>query len=472
MNVFWAIMASSAFALSPVEQPIEKRCIKVVNVRDHSVEGSANETVAIQHALNLPGICGVYFPPGIYRITDTLIIPTTLRLIYSDANEPRRARLIQKVQDRSVFRISSASSGITISNLFFDGYGGAVQASSNSAIFIAEPTANSRTIRNIQIDNNHFQGFRNHPILIYHASDVVIKNNMFYRNAGAVSFAGVYNGLIEDNQIKESSLSEGVFKVGIRLESRDCTVSGVPGYDCDVSKNIVISSNVVEDLWNSQCILIHSGENVVVKKNVLRNCTLGVSANAYLSTDTIRNLEVSDNSYIGPRIAIGTAEAAGSAGIALGGGYVDPRTNAQIDFWVENAKVLRNQIRWANQTVSPNIGSWSTGGMLFIYTKNTVVQGNQIWWSGANAIGVQYKNVDLQIVGNDLIASTVVQGERNGFRQTGSTEMFLLTGRFSRNHVQSVNFGLRFIDSMSANGFIVSDDNKFLEVATPIYPPR
>lgn len=459
--VLIGIPKSSQLEITSVNQ----NCAAKINVRDFSIENSQNETAAIQKVINTPGACSIYFPPGRYRITDTLEIPPNIREIISSEEEPRRAVIVQKTQDRPLFKIKESVNGLLISHLFFDGFGGEIAASGNAAILVIGPSG--KKVAGITILDNHFQGFRQHPVTVYHGERIRVENNFFYRNAGGISFAGVTNGIIANNQIKDSNLAPGVFKVGIRLESKDCTVSGTPGYECDVSKNITISNNLVEDLWNSQCILVHSGISIDIQKNILRNCTLGVSANSYLPSDTIKDISIVENNFVGPRDTIVDAEEAGSAGISLGGGNRDPRNGSPTLFWIQGAKILRNEIRWANQDVSPHLGGIVSGGMMFIFTKDTLVQGNRVWWAGANSIAAQYQNLNLRIVGNDLISPVAIRGnlvERNGFRQSTEVGSYTLTGVFSRNRVHDIVVPVKLSGREAPNGFEILGDNSFTEI--------
>lgn len=161
-----------------------------VNVQNFGAtgDGSTDDTDAIQNAINYaestatppsaaPGIVSVYFPFGLYIISDALVVTKSISFVGEGHSEySTGARIIQNTASKDHFTVQPIAQGCSVSwsniTMTANGNGG----TSGSCINITKTTAACNSVRIIGCTFGTPQTF---AIKIQSSDDVIIENNLF-----------------------------------------------------------------------------------------------------------------------------------------------------------------------------------------------------------------------------------------------------------------------------------------------------
>lgn len=274
-----------------------------INVMDFGAVGdfSANDTTAIQAAIDYaeasatppsaaPGVVGIYFPFGIYKLTDALVVTKSLSFVGEGHSEySTGARLIQETAATDHFTVTPIPAGCSVSwnnlTMIADGNGGTAGSCINvgkgcNSIRILGctfGTPQSLAIKlqgndDVQIDGNLFDVSSTNFIQLgtSTAANVVsncsITNNAFFQTGQkAINLYNVNGLLIEGNRIYPSPGSLNALNF----------IDGVNSIPYQI-KNVTISGNNVTNV-DSFCIL-NSPQQVNIFGNIVTSVGAGNGA--------------------------------------------------------------------------------------------------------------------------------------------------------------------------------------------------
>jgi hypothetical protein len=239
-------------------------------------DGVADDTAAIQAAINTATTATVFFPRGTYKVTSTIIINRFCSLIGDGIN----STIIQSsvVGASTLKQISTGCSGVTIQDLELIGNGLTGASGNGHAIDFVDPAIDSGT---------HFpNGLFVKRVAIADFKGTGIRNNgsTTISACGVIQVDGV-QAVYEDVQVTNCGhgfyleLAQNAKLVNCNVVS--CVKYGVIAYNCEsviLDKcNIINSGDGVQDStypvagFLSGNVLSHSNEDFVLTNSKLKN---------------------------------------------------------------------------------------------------------------------------------------------------------------------------------------------------------
>lgn len=446
----WRVV-SAGLASTAIFAPINNG-IASANVKDHGAIGNgvADDTTAIQTALNL-GAGSVYFPPGTYKTTSTLNVPSNT-MVFGDGEQsiisssaPRGIRFNgvshSSIKDMKVdmqdptsigrygVAIDGGSSYITVERVH-------TVNTSQYGIVVADTGTNGGSggivIRDNLVDMS--------GLLIGNApTNVPIGIEIFPKGgAGYLANPGI---MIDGNTIIGTA---GAIIAGIKVSSQQGArvvnnhVSNITCSSPPAEGGIIVATSADSIISNNQ--LKNCGDSITVSgsvgiDNALRNSNITVSDNTIdnfssvgiFSSDGFSRLIINNNN-------INLNGGAGSFAIEL-----DATTNS-YDSVIINSNQLTGASIYTSTTdgytspntiISNNSITNGAGNAMQLNGNDNVIQGNFITGSAASGISVSGNRV--QIIANKIIdPNTGNTASRAGIVIIGDE------GRVFDNHIENL----------------------------------
>lgn len=335
---------------------------------DHGAvgDGVANDTTAVLAAMNSGA--PTLFLSQEYDV-GAMTVPSTVKNIIGGG------KLIQRLSGVNILNISSPC---IVDNVRFQGDGGTTFISGNNAIYIL-------STNNVIIKNCHFSAMIGHAVFAVNTENIWVSNNFVTNSNGGIRFRAVLKGFILHNELTSSS--ESSFTVAIALDSTNGHAFGICQY-------IAISNNIVEDYNESQAILVHSGQHVVISGNTSINGTQGISINPFNVTDEASDIAIIGNTNIGAATGLG----GDSQGISCGGFSGNP---------VIRVTISGNTIRHGNRAnEQSNQGSIGIG-----WVDTIAITGNSMADNYGNGIVFNNPGDNVTCIGNTITSIVAAGGD-------------------------------------------------------------
>lgn len=235
--------AGSAMVLRPSESSVQTQLATIyVSVKDYGAvgDGLADDTVAIQTAINESRLKSLFFPDGVYRISATLVISSEIEII--GAGTPS-VTILQTAPSASVFLINNRTniySGISISGLVLDC--NAQEAGSSYGVdqsVQSGGTVYNLVIRNIIVGSGLTGGIRLQSTF-YCIIDNVIVSHVGSQDGGLVLRGFDGTSKIADVRVQNLSVRSGNQGYGIYIGSH---AEGLQFFMCLLESNGLKSRN-------------------------------------------------------------------------------------------------------------------------------------------------------------------------------------------------------------------------------------
>jgi hypothetical protein len=377
-------------------------------------DGVANDTAAIQAAVNASTGNTLYIPAGTYLVSSSINLKSNLNIIGTKNNTVIKIANGTYGAATQVF-VSTPADGagaktnVTLSNLVIDGNKGNIGTSRNPIITWFEGS-------NYTISNCRFQNCEGICLNISTVSENVTIENVEFINCGgapdnsdgyrkqAIAFSNTTGG--SETRTKNVFITNCLFDT----QGLDCISLG----NCD---EIVVSSNIAKDSYSFLYTAAnpYSNNNLVVSNNAIYNTNQG----AYVSTTQPLAIDLPDltngsivNNVISSCAQSGIGVFSSSKNVVVSGNsLLDVCTTANS--WVGGISIGGDAVTGYpdNITVAGNIVENTLGGTtmiygLFINTNSTNVFISNNTFTGATTSKFGYYVTGLPSVGNSFPLTT------------------------------------------------------------------
>lgn len=389
----------------------------------------SDATLAVQAALDFAASKNgwVYVPVGTFSV-GLLTGAAGLRGIFGPGT------LLQAAAGANILLLTSVDD-FTARDVTFKGVGGSTAESSNNGIF-------ATGCNRLRIENCRFLDLRFQSAWIESSDDVIYRDNFVSNIARGVLFRGCERVSCNSNNFQSPLTPDTTFTTCITLDSTD-------GHSDGVCKDVSITGNIVKNYVNAQAVLMHAGQRVAITGNVFEDCLTGVGATAFNSSDTMEDVSITGNVYIGTSTS-GASAGGGNYGVFIGGG-------ASV-FTPSNITISGNSVRNANKI---NQGV-TQAGITIGLCENVTVTGNSCIDCAASGISVTQVVTGLLISGNVIQDSVALSGETNGIRVNGAAVVGAIRGNFIENVVDGIR-------AAASSPDLIADDNHFTNVSGTEY---
>ena len=350
-------------------------------------------------------------------------------------------QLIQGTAGTNIIGAFASFSDFEVHGVSFIGMAGQSFTSSNNGIFLSASNLSTSTlltpITRVQITGNTFSTLQGHAVYLQNANDVEVSDNVIWMTSGGIRFSAVSRGKIEKNVLRDTQLPTGMFTVAIGLDSTD-PINNISYPPCS---ELQILNNTVQSYVNAQGIMVHAGARITIAGNMINSVMFGISLGSFNTTDTMNNITVTGNSYIGPG-HFSNPPSTPNYGIFVGGG-----PTATIPEYIVIANNTVTQANLVSQTAS-----WA--GITLGYANDVIVSNNNIHDTELNGISLTNPNNHILIVDNSISNLSSQSGaDTNGVYEFNGIQ----SGRIRSNIVYGATHGYRFDVSSPSLLFGIND---------------
>lgn len=375
-------------------------------------DGVANDTVAIQNAINSVTQGTVYFPPGVYLVSANISLKSNVNL----QGENAKLTYTTSWASYGAFFNGSNVSNVEITGFIFDGkgifsatpfpnpYGGG-----NSVGFTNNQTGIqiSSSSSNVRIHNNTFTGLGRGILITYSSNCEITNNTMTNLGAAGVGTEGLTYSIINNNIIRgvlgnltaagDTSLANSQYADGVyTLESQQVII------DSNVIENIIRIGVVLEG--NAPPVVLNTG--VVISNNTIKNMNScrGAQYNAAVWSEggKTKDALIIGNSLINTGATAGTLSSIGvvANNCTVVNNYITGFNDA-VQIYT-SGEVSNNQIISNGGGINPTyLPAGSTVKILGNTIKNQNFQGIEIYHSHGTFI------IQGNVIENNGLAGTV-----------------------------------------------------------------
>jgi hypothetical protein len=319
---------------------------------------------------------------------------------------------------------------------------------------LAPSTNKAVTIRNrsgVVISGCTFQYWRYYALLLENCNDVTIIGNRFFRCPYPIRLRNCQRVTIVGNNFSDAYLQNGVFGVGVGLESND-PIGGAGGPVFAPCRQVTIIGNTFDSLFNSQGVLVHAGMLVTISGNTFRNVALPVSLNPATASDSIQRVSITGNVIESADVSP-TPYTNGDIGINCQGGPVSSSDPTPTPSPTE-ITIADNVINSANRVLAQA----AFGAIRVGYARSVLITNNKILQAYGN--GILCSDSDqVSIAGNMVSDIAPAQGVRRGIRIAGATRAMVAGNHF---------FDIAGIGISNVSSGIQIQNNLFSNVTTTI----
>lgn len=399
---------------------------ETVSVKDFGAvgDGVTDDTSAIQAALD-SGAGEIIFPytSTSYQFGTTLVIPTTVRVIRG-VGYP----VVQPSSAGVKFTDDSNLDNLEITGLHFKGATAGTKVSTDQCIALEDCTR-------IYIHNNLFTETNHRAVILYGCSFCKVDNNILKDIQLGIYFDASSNCTAIGNLIDGSKDSDDEFKIGIGCLPFDGTKTP------SLCTNITISNNIIKDLENSQAVLCHGGDGIVISNNQMYNCAQGVSCNRFDAGDDHFDITITGNRIYG---------------IGSGASYT-PASDVGINVATTsddsgNIVVSGNVIKQVNQSLQND----NLGGIAIRETEGVSILNNVIEDSYGTGIVFAGGNSPRVVVMGNIIDNISGTGAHAGIKVDDPTEV---TGIIKDNWITNCHRAFR-IETSTEVDLIIEATNE------------
>jgi len=417
-----------------VQRTVESKLQDVVSVKDFGAvgDGVTDDTIAVQAAFN-SGATSICFPKATSKYAvDEITIPSTVKQVFG----PGLIR--QRANNTNIFTLTS-SLGCIFDGLSFEGSWGSnltsQPSSTNNAI-------NAISCSNIVVRDCYFTRIGFHAVWLQDCTNCVISGNQIYQCGPAIYTRGAERVTISNNIIDTPITANSVFTIGIALESTD-------GHAYGINREVTIQGNVVKFYRNAQGIMAHSGSNISIIGNAVRESMLGISVNPYNATDECTRVQIVGNSCESPTTLVGYT--GGNDGIICQAGGSTP----DITDVVISGNTVVNYNRAENAA--------GQGGIRVGYTRRVTIADNTITAAQRNGIVLTSTEDGVTITGN--VISNIIEG---GSTQNGILVLAAARGIISGNYFTDLSGTYGTGINFAVSSLIRVGDNVFVNMTANV----
>lgn len=411
-NITVQELLANSLAFTPAGSGVTARTFQdkmreIVSVKDFGAVGdnSNTDTTGYQVALDSGHLDLTPLNVIGYKV-GVLTVPTTIKSITGQ-------RFYQAAAGANVLSVTS-SSRLRVSDCDIYGVAGVASASSNTGI-------DATDCSNLQINDNYFEDFRYHAVHLKSCDHCVVSGNIGTSNVLGVRLTNSDHIQIVGNQFYAPPTPDSTFTVCIGLDTDGASPIGT----CN---SVQIANNLFDQWVFAQAILVHNGTDVTVSGNTLDDVLVGIHFSPTSSTDVIKRITITGNSYRGTS-TIGAGTSVGNAGILVHG---------QASSLAEDVAIVGNTVTNANAI--NQLGN--QGGIDVKQIKNVTISGNILAENYFAGIVIAQRANNIAITGN-TIRDTVLASQKNGISIGTSGVTPPVTGIISNNTFRNLTFGIR-----------------------------
>jgi hypothetical protein len=413
-----------------VTTTVQAKLRESVSVKDFGAtgDGVTDDTSAIQAALD-SGASNIYIPEGTYNVSSTLNITSSINL--------KGNGIIQQ----TVSGITTIY--ITVSNVSIDGI--SVYGNDTTDVYVANSRgiyalggSNISPISNISIANCSIKYFGYTALEFQYVNELLINKNQIKR-IGMVGIrnltvkrANYTNNHIEDIYPGNGGAAPYLNAYGISLSSS--------GSD-DRPQDCVVDGNTLINIPSWEGIDTHSGKNIVISNNSLRDVrtAIAITTNAAYDCENIAVIgNVSEGFSNGEYIRDATTYETGSGCVAKLG---------EVGRQGRGCSIVGNTFKRHGGRVTGQ----TSGAILVERTKIANVVGNTILDAYRYGIRIADNTNEVSVTGNSINNVIEIQSTRHGISFAGMAE-----ANCDNNSVGSSGNDAYYVASPSSSAYKVA----------------
>lgn len=371
-----------------VATTVAEKLQQYVSVKDFGAvgDGVADDTSAIQAALDCGAKTVSFVSTGTYKVSSAITVPPNVVI------QGNNASLICT----SHFTLLTFENGGGVYDLSMTGAGGLSYVAGSTAVKCMgtnnAPSAPTYVAGPI-VENCKITAFGEYGVFLKYVKIARIALNQItvvgYTGVGGVSCEDV---TVDNNIIKDISAgSAGGDAYGVFIDREDGTSETAEprSYRC------VITNNIIENITataanNGHGIDTHGGIDFVIDSNKIKNCEGGIflTASSISGTQELAPLRcVVSNNIISTNIY-------SNYGILVYGA----RTGATVAEHAEDCVITGNIVLGHGSKTSATIP-----GVFLSATKNIIVTGNIFKQCGASCVMLDFQNINVNISSNEFV---------------------------------------------------------------------
>ena len=371
-----------------VPTTVQAKLRETVSVLDFGAvgDGVADDTVAIQAALDSGAKKVELAPTGTYKVSSTLTVPSGVLIDGCNST----------ITSATHFKVLDFASGGGVFNLNMTGAGGGSYVAGSIAIGCSgtnnAPSAPTY-VTGPTIENCTISGYGEYGVFLEYVKLAKIKGNVItglgYTGIGGVSCEDV---IVDGNVVKDITAgSAGGDAYGVFIDRKDgASETAEPrSYRCVITNNLIqnISATTAN---NGQGIDTHAGVDFIIDSNIIKDCEAGI----FLTASSISGVQA-----LAPiRCVVSNNTISTNWFVNYGILVYGARTGSVVAQHAEDCVVTGNILIGHGSKTSATVP-----GVFLSATKNVAVTGNVFKQCGAACLMLDFQNIGVNVSGNEFI---------------------------------------------------------------------